>query len=127
MFKRVVIPFFLSFGAILSMLFLYVLLPQYLVSKFTPQNKTFLALKLPESKPIPTATPLPTPTPTPSPDLTPATISIPKLNIQTAVELVGLTETNRMDVPKNAANIAWYMYGPKPSEPGNAVVAGHYD
>src|SRR3989338_5623118 len=110
MFKRIVLPFFLSFGAILSMLFLYVLLPQYLVSKFAPQNKQLLALRLPLSQPKPTSTPLPTPTPTPSPDLTPVTISIPKLNIQTAVELVGLTEANRMDVPKNASNIAWYMH-----------------
>ena len=32
-----------------------------------------------------------------------------------------------MDVPKAAANVAWYQFGPKPGEIGNAVIAGHLD
>jgi sortase (surface protein transpeptidase) len=43
------------------------------------------------------------------------------------VEFLGVTETNNLDVPKNAGNVGWYMNGPKPSEPGNSVIAGHYD
>lgn len=65
--------------------------------------------------------------PSPTPDLTPATLIIPKLNITSAVERVGLTATNNMDVPKDASHVAWYMHGPKPSEAGSAVIAGHYD
>ncbi|MCX8008519.1 MAG: class F sortase [Patescibacteria group bacterium] len=57
----------------------------------------------------------------------PIELRIPKLNIVTTVEHVGQTKTYEMDVPKNAANVAWYVYGAKPGEEGNAVVSGHYD
>lgn len=71
--------------------------------------------------------PVASPSPAVSPGLTPVTMIISKLNIQTSVEVVGLTETNYMDTPKQAANVGWYMHGPKPSEKGTAVIAGHYD
>ena len=32
-----------------------------------------------------------------------------------------------MDVPKNAADVAWYKFGAIPGQPGNAVINGHYD
>ena len=103
------------------MFLLYVLLPDYLVTHFARSRSltTSLATLMTHSTPLPT--------PFPSPALVPVTIIIPKLGIQTAVEAVGLTDTNNMDVPKNAADVAWYMHGPKPSEEGNAVIAGHYD
>ena len=118
MVKRFVSAFFLGFGAIFVMYFLNVFLPQFLVTNLAPgiSGKTNTVLEI-----------VPTPTPTPSPGLTPVTMIIPKLKIQTAVESVGLTETNNMDTPKNAANVAWYGFGAKPGEEGNAVIAGHYD
>ncbi len=111
------------------MVLLYVVLPQYLVYKFSPQSAGSIARQISQFifNPLPTPTPSPTPTPTPTPGLTPVTIIIPKLNIQTAIEQVGLTPDNYMDVPKNANNAGWYMYGTKPSEAGNAVITGHYD
>jgi sortase (surface protein transpeptidase) len=59
--------------------------------------------------------------------LVPVELKIPKLTIQTNIEQVGQTKTHEMDVPKNAANVAWYVYGAKPGEEGNAVISGHYD
>lgn len=109
------------------MIFLYVVLPQYLVSKFAPAQSLRLN---PVSQLVwlaPDPTPTPSPTPSPTPGLTPATFILPKLNISTAVERVGLTETQNMDVPKNTANVAWYMHGKMPGEEGNSVIAGHYD
>ncbi len=32
-----------------------------------------------------------------------------------------------MDVPKEPRNTAWYRYGPRPGQPGSAVIAGHVD
>lgn len=127
MVRHTVVAFFLAFFAIILMGLLYVVLPQYLVNRFSAQPPTPLLTRLRGTFPLPGASIAPTLEPTPSPGLVPATIIIPKLGIQTAVERAGLTETDNMDVPKNAANVAWYQYGPKPSELGNAVIAGHYD
>jgi LPXTG-site transpeptidase (sortase) family protein len=57
----------------------------------------------------------------------PIRVEIPRLAISAAVEDVGLDDEKRMDVPKQDENVAWYNLGPKPGEPGTAVVAGHYD
>ncbi len=43
------------------------------------------------------------------------------------IEHVGLAPDGAMDVPRHYANTAWYQLGPRPGEPGNAVVAGHVD
>jgi LPXTG-site transpeptidase (sortase) family protein len=72
-----------------------------------------------------------TPTPIPEPETvyieSPARLSIPKLNINTKIEHVGLDDQRRMDVPKNYNNVAWYIYGSKPGQIGSSVIAGHYD
>ncbi len=57
----------------------------------------------------------------------PKRIIIDKINIDAFVEHVGLDNEKRMDVPKKAANVAWYTIGPIPGEKGNAVIAGHLD
>ena len=104
------------------MIGLYVILPNLVVQKFTPAGGPhlgFFNLSIPS--------PTPTPTPSPTPALVPVTLIIPKLKIQAPVEQVGLTPTNNMDVPKDAADAAWYMHGPKPAEEGNAVISAHYD
>ena len=74
----------------------------------------------------PTLAEIPTPTPVPE-DRVPIEINIPKINVHASIEQVGQTKTYEMDVPKNAANAAWYVYGAKPGEDGNAVIDGHYD
>jgi hypothetical protein len=79
--------------------------------------------------PVPTATPTatPIPTPTPVPIGTPVRFKIPGIKVDTDVEQVGLTPDGAMDTPKNYDNVGWYTLGPKPGEPGNAVIAGHVD
>lgn len=57
----------------------------------------------------------------------PTRLEIPKLNINTSLEEVGLDKNNAMDVPKNVQNGGWYNLGFRPGELGNAVIAGHYD
>lgn len=55
----------------------------------------------------------------------PVRLMIPSINVDDFVEYVGRTPTGAMDVPKNPANVAWYMLGPKPNAVGSAVIAGH--
>lgn len=60
--------------------------------------------------------------------LAPSSFSIPKLGVKSVmVESVGLDGQNKMDIPKDEENVAWYNLGAKPGEVGNAVLAGHYD
>lgn len=117
MVKYFITAFLLSFVGSTVLIGLFYFLPQYAANQWFDGKVPFMAQ---------VETP-PQPTPSPTPDLTPVTLIIPKLGIQTAVEHVGLTETNNMEVPENADNVAWYIHGPKPSEKGNAVIAGHYD
>ena len=57
----------------------------------------------------------------------PITISIPKINLTTPVEQVGVDNLGRMDVPKKAADVGWYDAGFRPGAAGNATIDGHYD
>lgn len=122
MVKHALTTFFLSFFAIILMFLMYVALPSYLVDKYSKNSRSIINYVS-----FYGSIPRPSPTPLPTPGLEPATLLIPKLKIQAAIEHVGLTETNNMEVPKNTANVAWYMYGKKPGETGNSVIAGHFD
>lgn len=58
----------------------------------------------------------------------PISFSIPSLDISNVeIESVGLDKENKMDIPKDENNVAWYNLGVKPGEVGNAVIAGHFD
>lgn len=57
----------------------------------------------------------------------PETFAIPKLGITAPIESLGLDATGKMDVPKNADNVAWYNLGHHIGSNGSAVIAGHYD
>lgn len=56
----------------------------------------------------------------------PSRLKIPKINLDSVVEYVGLTSDGAMDVPKNREDVAWFAPGPRPGEDGTAVIAGHY-
>ena len=56
----------------------------------------------------------------------PVRLSIPSLDINVALEYVGLTLQGEMDVPKGKDNAGWYNLGPRPGENGSAVIDGHY-
>lgn len=55
----------------------------------------------------------------------PVRLVIPKIGVDDFIEYVGRTSEGAMDVPKDAANVGWYILGPKPREIGSAVIAGH--
>lgn len=57
----------------------------------------------------------------------PIRIEIPALDINAAVELIGLTTENEMAAPAAWDTVGWYQYGYRPGELGNAVFAGHLD
>lgn len=56
----------------------------------------------------------------------PIRLKIPKINVNAAVEYVGLTPNGAMDVPKITGEVAWFDLGSRPGENGSAVIAGHY-
>ncbi len=56
----------------------------------------------------------------------PVRLRIPKINVDAAIESVGLRPNGDMDVPKSPANAAWYNKGPRPGEKGSAVIDGHF-
>jgi LPXTG-site transpeptidase (sortase) family protein len=56
----------------------------------------------------------------------PVRLKIPKINVNTAIESVGLTKDGAMDVPKGPVDVAWFKFGPRPGEIGNAVISGHF-
>jgi len=57
---------------------------------------------------------------------TPARIKIPSINVDAAVERVGLTPEGVIDVPKGHTNAAWFESGPRPGENGNSIIDGHF-
>jgi LPXTG-site transpeptidase (sortase) family protein len=58
---------------------------------------------------------------------TPVKLSIPKISVDAHIEEVGMDGSGRMDVPKIDADVAFWKYGPLPGNPGNSVIAGHFD
>ena len=52
-------------------------------------------------------------------------LKIPSINVDAPILSIGLTSDGAMDVPKGPDEVAWYNLGPRPGEPGNAVVDGH--
>ncbi|MFA6995220.1 MAG: class F sortase [Patescibacteria group bacterium] len=56
----------------------------------------------------------------------PIRLKISKINLDAAIESVGMTSEGAMSVPKNHANVAWFNLGPRPGEKGSAVIDGHF-
>jgi LPXTG-site transpeptidase (sortase) family protein len=56
----------------------------------------------------------------------PVHIKIPSINVDAAIEHVGLTSDGSMAVPKGPSNTAWYDLGTRPGDIGSAVISGHY-
>ena len=57
----------------------------------------------------------------------PARLIISSLNINAAVQDVGVNAAGNMGVPNNFTDVAWYKAGPEPGAPGSAVIDGHVD
>jgi LPXTG-site transpeptidase (sortase) family protein len=56
----------------------------------------------------------------------PTRLTIPTINIDAAIEPVGLTPDGAMAVPKGPSDVAWFTLGPRPGEIGSAVISGHF-
>ena len=57
----------------------------------------------------------------------PRRLIIPSLNIDTAVEHVGLNHNGNLKVPSTYHTVAWYEKGAAPGSMGTAVIVGHKD
>jgi LPXTG-site transpeptidase (sortase) family protein len=57
----------------------------------------------------------------------PTRLLIATIDVDAPIEYVGLDNEGHMEVPQEWDNVAWFEPGPIPGEPGNAVMAGHYD
>ncbi|MEK7575375.1 MAG: class F sortase [Patescibacteria group bacterium] len=57
----------------------------------------------------------------------PARIMIPKISVDTNVQMVGTTTSGRMGIPDNFTDVAWFTGGPRPGERGSANISGHLD
>jgi len=55
----------------------------------------------------------------------PIRLKIPIINVDSAIEHVGLTSFGAMDAPAGSANTGWFNLGPRPGEVGSAVIDGH--
>jgi len=55
----------------------------------------------------------------------PVRLKIPAINLDAAIEYVGLTPNGAMGVPSTLVDAAWYNLGPRPGQKGNAVIDGH--
>jgi sortase A len=56
----------------------------------------------------------------------PMRLKIPKINVDAALDYVGLTAQGYLGVPQGPTNAAWYDQGPRPGEEGDAVIDGHF-
>ena len=57
----------------------------------------------------------------------PVRLKIPSINVDAAIEYVGVTPKGAMATPSNITSVGWFDLGPRPGENGNAVIAGHFD
>jgi LPXTG-site transpeptidase (sortase) family protein len=58
-------------------------------------------------------------------DPTPVRLVIPAINLDAKIEARGLDSKRSLDTPKDFHDVAWYKLGPRPGDPGNAVMNGH--
>ena len=60
-------------------------------------------------------------------NLPPTHLVIPSLDLNAAIQAVGVTADGSMDVAHSYSEVGWYKYGPIPGAPGDAVIEGHLD
>src|SRR5581483_108451 len=76
----------------------------------------------------PTVTPTPPPpTPTPVVRGTPTTLEIPKIGVSAPIVPVKTTPDGDLASPDSWDVVGWFVGGPRPGDPGNALITGHRD
>jgi Sortase domain len=56
----------------------------------------------------------------------PSTLSIPRIGVRAAIVGVGRKPNGAMETP-DPDKVGWYRFGPRPGQPGPAVLVGHVD
>ena len=67
------------------------------------------------------------PAPKPIPANYPVHIAIPSVYIDANMQQTTINAKGAMGVPTNFSDVAWYVNGVIPGDPGTAVIDGHYD
>jgi Sortase domain len=57
----------------------------------------------------------------------PVELIVPAIGIRTRLVHLGLTSSGALQVPATVHVAGWYDHGPRPGEPGPAIIAGHVD
>ena len=57
----------------------------------------------------------------------PVRIEIPAIGVRAPIIRLGLNPDRTLEVPKDFGDTGWWSGGPRPGEPGPAVIAGHVD
>lgn len=58
----------------------------------------------------------------------PVRLSVPSLEMDVALDAVGIAKDGQMQIPEDADRAGWYQYGATPgADTGSVVVAGHVD
>jgi LPXTG-site transpeptidase (sortase) family protein len=52
---------------------------------------------------------------------------IPKIKVEAPIIPVGVLPDGAMEAPSGPVDVGWYRGGPRPGEPGNALLTGHLD
>lgn len=56
----------------------------------------------------------------------PIRLTIPVIQVDSAIEYVGMASDGSMSAPKKQEDVAWYQLGSRPGDIGTAVIAGHF-
>jgi sortase (surface protein transpeptidase) len=56
----------------------------------------------------------------------PSTLSIPSIGVRAPIVRVGRKANGAMQTP-DPGQVGWYRHGPRPGDPGPAVLVGHFD
>jgi len=54
-------------------------------------------------------------------------LKFPSINVDAAIQYVGVTSKGEMGVPSNDNDVGWFEIGSRPGQVGSAVIAGHFD
>jgi hypothetical protein len=57
----------------------------------------------------------------------PVTLAVPDAGVEAPVDVVGVRDDGRMQLPEDVDRVGWYRFGPVPGADGAAVLAGHVD
>lgn len=56
----------------------------------------------------------------------PVRLTIPKINVDSNIQNMGLTSSGNLEAPTTNTDAGWYKYGSRPGNKGNAVIDGHF-